>query len=65
MPLAAGSPDVRDTTLEPGGGGLDVLGIELTYHHSTITKMIPVIDGDFTERALVRLEPALFGASDD
>jgi Flp pilus assembly protein TadG len=59
------TPDVRDTTLKPGGGGLDVLGIELTYHHSTITKMIPVIDGDFTERALVRLEPALFGSSDD
>ncbi len=56
-----GNPSVRDTTLDPGGGGLDVLGIEVVYHHSAVTGMIPGIERDLTELARVRLEPDVFG----
>lgn len=56
-------PSSRDTTLEPSGGGLDVLGIEVVYHHSDITGLIPGVDRDLTERALIRLEPDVFGTS--
>ncbi len=62
-PSGSWTPDLRDTTLTPGGGGLDVLGVAITYHHSTITNIIPGIDRNYTERALVRLEPDLFGTS--
>lgn len=54
-------PADRDTTLDPGGGGLDVLGVEITYHHSPITNIIPMLETDYVERALVRLEPDVFG----
>jgi hypothetical protein len=54
-------PANRDTTLDPSGGGLDVLGIEVLYHHSDITGLIPGVDRDLTERALIRLEPDVFG----
>ncbi|MGA9595293.1 MAG: TadE/TadG family type IV pilus assembly protein [Acidimicrobiia bacterium] len=56
-------PDDRDTTLEPTGGGLDVLGVEITYHHTPVTNILPYLDRNFVERALVRLEPDVFGAS--
>jgi Flp pilus assembly protein TadG len=54
-------PSGRDTTLDPGGGGLDVLGVEIVYHHTAATNLIPGVDRDLTERALVRLEPDVFG----
>jgi hypothetical protein len=56
-----GDPAGRDTTLDPGGGGLDVLGVEVFYHHTAVTNMIPGVDRDLSERALVRLEPDAFG----
>ena len=56
-------PSTRDTTLDEGGGGLDVLGIEIIYHHSAISGMIPGIERDLTERALVRLEPGVIEAT--
>jgi hypothetical protein len=56
-------PSERDTTLEPSGGGLDVLGVEVTYHHSPVTNILPYLERDFVERALVRLEPDVFGTS--
>ena len=62
LPSAWGDPAGRDTELDPGGGGLDVLGVEITYHHSSVTSFIPGVERDFTERALVRLEPATFSA---
>ncbi|MCP3999167.1 MAG: pilus assembly protein [bacterium] len=55
-------PDSRDTTLEPGGGGLTVLGVEVIYHHTPVTNILTYLDRDFTERALVRLEPDVFGS---
>lgn len=55
-------PPGRGVTLNPGGGGLDVLGIEIVYHHSAVTNMIPGVDRNLTERALVRLEPDVFGS---
>ncbi|GMQ94599.1 MAG: hypothetical protein BMS9Abin12_2097 [Acidimicrobiia bacterium] len=60
-PSVWGDPANRDTTLEPGGGGLDVLGVEIVYHHTSITNLIPGIDRDLTEMARVRLEPDVFG----
>jgi hypothetical protein len=56
-------PADRDTTLDPGGGGLDVLGVEITYHHTPVTNVLPFLERDFVERALVRLEPDVFGDS--
>lgn len=53
-------PANRDTTLDPSGGGLDVLGIEVKYHHTAITGLIPGVDRDLTERALIRIEPDVF-----
>lgn len=55
-------PSTRDTTLDPGGGGLDVLGVEVTYHHTPVTNILTYLDRDFAERALVRLEPDTFGS---
>ncbi|MEZ5176210.1 MAG: TadE/TadG family type IV pilus assembly protein [Acidimicrobiia bacterium] len=55
------APALRDTTLEPGGGGVDMLGIEVTYHHTSATDLIPGVDRDLHERALIRLEPDVFG----
>jgi len=49
--------------LDPAGGGLDVLGVEITYHHTAVSGLIPGVDRDLTERALVRLEPSTFGTS--
>lgn len=63
IPSAWGDPAGRDTELDPGGGGLDVLGVEITYHHSAVTGFIPGVERDFSERALVRLEPSTFGTS--
>ena len=60
-PSTWGDPANRDTTLDPGGGGLDVLGVEIVYHHTSITNLIPGIDRDLTEMARVRLEPDVFG----
>ena len=57
------TPDARDTELNPGGGGLDVLGVEVTYHHNAVTNLFSTLDRDFAERALVRLEPDVFGTS--
>ena len=57
----AWTPDTRDTTLDPSGGGLDVLGVKVTYHHSPVTNMFSYLERDFVERALVRLEPDVFG----
>ena len=54
-------PAVRDTTLDPGGGGLDVLGVEVTYDHDPVTNLFSFLDRNFAERALVRLEPDTFG----
>jgi len=54
-------PTSRDTTLDPGGGGLDVLGVEILYHHTAATNLIPGVDRNLSERALVRLEPDVFG----
>jgi hypothetical protein len=54
-------PGARITTLLPSGGGLDVLGIEIIYHHSAVTDLIPGIERDLTEVARVRLEPDVFG----
>lgn len=62
-PATWGDPAGRDTQLDPGGGGLDVLGVEVVYHHSDLTGWIPGIDRNLTERALVRLEPDVFGDS--
>jgi Flp pilus assembly protein TadG len=53
-------PVDRNTTLSPTGGGLDVLGIEVVYHHSDITGLIPGVDRNLTERALIRIEPDVF-----
>jgi hypothetical protein len=55
-------PADRITTLSPGGGGLDVLGIEIQYHHSAVTQLIPGIERDLSELARVRLEPDVFGS---
>jgi len=60
-PSLWGDPIVRNVTLDPNGTGLDVLGVEIVYHHSAITNLIPLIERDITERALVRLEPNVFG----
>ena len=62
-PSLWGDPANRDTTLDAGGGGLDVLGVEVRYHHTPITNILPALDRDFTERALVRLEPDVFGST--
>lgn len=62
-PSLWGDPANRDTELDPGGGGLDVLGVEVTYHHTPVTNILPALDRDFTERALVRLEPDTFGTA--
>lgn len=56
-------PADRVTTLLPGGGGLDVLGIEVIYHHSAVTNLIPGVERDFAELARVRLEPDVFGTA--
>lgn len=56
-------PPDRDVTLLPGGGGLDVLGVEVVYHHTAIGGLVPGVEGDFSERSLVRLEPAVFGTT--
>lgn len=56
------TPDLRDTELDASGGGIDVLGVEVTYHHDDITGLIPGVDRDLTERALIRLEPDVFGS---
>lgn len=53
-------PSSRDTTLDPSGGGLDVLGIEVKYHHTAVTGLIPGVDRDLSERALIRIEPDVF-----
>ena len=60
-PSLWGDPANRNVTLLPGGGGLDVLGVEIIYHHTAVTNLIPGIDRDLTELALVRLEPDVFG----
>jgi hypothetical protein len=60
-PAGSWLPTDRDTTLDPGGGGLDVLGVEITYHHSPITNLMPLLERNFVETALVRLEPDVFG----
>ena len=62
-PVGSWLPADRDTVLEPSGGGLDVLGVEIEYRHTSATSIIPGIDRTFTERALVRLEPDVFGTS--
>lgn len=62
-PSLWGNPDNRDTSLDPGGGGLDVLGVEIVYHHTAVTNLLPGVERDYTERALVRLEPDVFGSS--
>jgi hypothetical protein len=56
-------PADRVTTLLPGGGGLHVLGVEIVYHHTAVTNLIPGIERDFTELARVRLEPDVFGSA--
>jgi hypothetical protein len=56
-------PADRDTTLDPSGGGLDVLGIEVEYHHSAITGLIPGVERDLIERALIRIEPDVFSTA--
>lgn len=61
IPSNWGDPAGRDTELDPTGGGLDVLGVEISYHHSAVTSFIPGIERDLSERALVRLEPDTFG----
>jgi hypothetical protein len=38
-----------------------VLGVEILYHHTAATNLIPGVDRDLSERALVRLEPDVFG----
>ena len=62
VPSLWGDPIGRDTTLDAGGGGLDVLGVEIVYHHSAITNLIPLVERDITEIALVRLEPDVFSS---
>jgi len=62
-PVGTWVPSSRDTTLDEGGGGLDVLGVEIIYHHTAVSGFIPGIDRDLTERALVRLEPGVIEAS--
>ncbi len=54
-------PSSRDTVLD--ADGLDVLGVEIKYHHTPITNILTSLDRDFTERALVRLEPDVFGGT--
>ncbi|MEA3502293.1 MAG: TadE/TadG family type IV pilus assembly protein, partial [Actinomycetota bacterium] len=44
VPSDWGDPAGRDTTLNPGGGGLDVLGVEVFYHHTAVTALIPGVD---------------------
>ncbi|MCZ7532988.1 MAG: pilus assembly protein [Acidimicrobiia bacterium] len=53
-------PEDRTTTLNAAGGGLDLLGIEVSYHHTAVTGLIPGVDRDLVERALIRLEPDVF-----
>lgn len=55
-------PASRDTELDPVDG-LDVLGVEISYRHTAITNILPGLTRDFTERALVRLEPDVFGGT--
>jgi len=62
-PVGSWLPASRDTTLDEGGGGLDVLGVEIVYHHTAVSGFIPGMDRDLTERALVRLEPGVIEAS--
>jgi Flp pilus assembly protein TadG len=62
-PVGTWVPASRDTTLDEGGGGLDVLGVEIIYHHTAVSGFIPGMDRDLTERALVRLEPGVIEAS--
>lgn len=62
-PVGSWEPASRDTTLDEGGGGLDVLGVEIIYHHTAVSGFIPGMDRDLTERALVRLEPGVIEAS--
>ena len=60
-PTGSWLPADRDTILEPSGGGLDVLGVEIRYRHTAVSGMIPGLTRNLTERALVRLEPSSFG----
>jgi len=65
VPIPYGSPDGwwpvdRDTTLT---GGIDVLGVEVVYQHDTVTNIIPFLNRQLTERALVRLEPDVLGGT--
>ncbi|MGB5730412.1 MAG: TadE/TadG family type IV pilus assembly protein [Acidimicrobiia bacterium] len=62
-PAGSWVPSSRDNTLDEGGGGLDVLGVEIIYHHEAVSGFIPGMDRDLTERALVRLEPGVIEAS--
>lgn len=62
-PLGTWVPSTRDNTLDEGGGGLDVLGVEIIYHHTAVSGFIPGMDRDLTERALVRLEPGVIETS--
>ena len=62
-PVGTWVPSSRDNTLDEGGGGLDVLGIEVIYHHTAVSGFIPGMDRDLTERALVRLEPGVIETS--
>jgi hypothetical protein len=57
------APSTRDTSLDPSGGGLDVLGVKVVYQHNTATNLLPFLNTQLTERALVRLEPDVFGTS--
>lgn len=62
-PSLWGDPSNRDTSLDSGGAGLDVLGLEITYQHTAVTNILPALNRNFTERALVRLEPDVFTAT--
>lgn len=61
-PVGTWVPATRDTTLDEGGGGLDVLGVEIIYRHTAVSGLIPGMDRNLTERALVRLEPGVIEA---
>ena len=66
-PVIYGSPDDyppcgRDTSL--GAGGLDTIGIEVTYTHTWVTGVLGFSQETWHETALARMEPDVFSDDD-
>ncbi len=48
------APSSRDRVPD---GGIDVLGVEVTFAHTNVTGLFPFLNTDWTETAVMQLEP--------